>query len=134
MIHLIKINISRLFIFLSLIVFPLIIQAQVPDEVIQGLKSGNAKLLSEYFNQNIELVILDNENVYSRAQAQLIVTNFFAKYQPESFNVLYQGGKEDSRYVIGNLKTNGGVFRVYFFLKNTDGKAFIHHLRIEKQE
>jgi len=108
--------------------------AQVPDEIVQSLKTGNSKLLSDFFNQNVELVILDNDNVYSKAQAQQIVTNFFIKFQPESFSVLHQGGKDDARHVIGNLKTNGGVFRVYFFLKSTGGKAIIHQLRIEKQE
>lgn len=106
---------------------------QVPDDIVQSLKTGNSRMLSEFFNQNIELVILDNDNVYSKAQAQQIVTNFFVKYQPESFNVLHQGGKEDASHVIGNLKTSGGTFRVYFLLKTSGGKAIIHQLRIEKQ-
>ncbi len=109
-------------------------KAQVPDEIILSLKSGNAKVLSEYFNQNVELVVLDNENVYSKAQAQQIVNNFFSNYQPESFTVIHQGGKEGAKYVIGKLGTKGGKFRVYFLLKQKEGKEYIHQLRIEKQQ
>lgn len=134
MIYTIKNRLLKLVLFIASVLFAYGINAQVPDEIILCLKSGNARLLSEFFNQNVELVILDNDNVYSKAQAQQIVTNFFSKFQPESFNTLHQGGKEDAIYVIGNLKTNGGIFRVYFFLKIISGKAVIHQLRIEKQD
>jgi hypothetical protein len=109
-------------------------QAQIPNEIISSLKNGNAKVLSEFFNQNVELVILENDNVYSRAQAQQIVNNFFSDYSPKNFEVKHQGGKEGAKYVIGNLTTKKGVFRVYFLLKQSNGKDYIHQLRIEKQE
>jgi len=107
--------------------------AQIPDEIMLSLKSGNAKVLASYFNQNVELVILENDNVYSKAQAEQIVNNFFTKFQPEKFNIIHQGGKEGAQYVIGNLITKQDTFRVYFFLKKTSGKDIIHQLRIEKQ-
>ena len=108
--------------------------AQVPDEIFSCLKSGNAKTLSAYFNQNVELVVPENDNVYSKAQAQLIVNDFFNSYAPHAFSVIHQGGKEGAQYVIGNLATKKGSFRVYFLLKKSDGKDYIHQLRIEKQE
>ncbi len=108
-------------------------KSQIPDEIILSLKSGNSKVLSDYFNQNVELVVLDNDNVYSKAQAEQIVSNFFNSYKPESFSVIHQGGKEGAKYVIGNLSTNNGKFRVYFLLKQNGGKDYIHQLRIEKQ-
>lgn len=109
------------------------VNAQIPDDIILSLKSGNAKVLAGYFNQNVELVILENDNVYSKAQAEQIVTSFFVRYQPERFQVIHQGGKEGAQYVIGNLTTKQGVFRVYFLLKKSTGKDIIHQLRIEKQ-
>ena len=107
--------------------------AQVPDKIILSLQNGNSKVLAGYFNDNVELVVLDNDNVYSKAQAKQIVANFFNRFTPESFNIIHQGGKEGSKYVIGNLKTNNGNFRVYFLLKTNDGKDYIHQLRIEKK-
>jgi hypothetical protein len=108
--------------------------AQIPDDIILGLKTGNAKMLGSYFNQNVELVILENDNVYSKAQAEQIVTSFFARYQPERFSVIHQGGKEGAQYVIGTLVTKQGSFRVYFLLKKNTGKDIIHQFRIEKTE
>lgn len=109
-------------------------QAQIPEEIISSLKNGNAKVLSGYFNQNVELVVLESDNVYSKAQAQQIVHNFFSSYSPESFTVIHQGGREVAKSVIGNLRTKNGNFRVYFLLKKSEGKDYIHQLRIEKQE
>ena len=107
--------------------------AQIPDEIIVSFKTGNSKTLADYFNQNIELVVLEDDNVYSKAQAQQIVAKFFGNNKPESFTVIHQGGKEDAKYVIGNLKTNNGSFRIYFLLKTSEKKNYIHQLRIEKQ-
>ncbi|WP_423129346.1 DUF4783 domain-containing protein [Gaoshiqia sp. Z1-71] len=107
--------------------------AQIPDEIVSSLKTGNANALSAYFNQNIEMVVLDQDDVYSKAQAQQIVSNFFSNYKAQGFSVIHQGGKEGSKYAIGNLSTNKGTFRVYFLLKNDGGRAYIHQLRIEKQ-
>ena len=110
------------------------VAGQVPEQIILSLKSGNAKILSEFFNQNVELVVTDSDNVYSKAQAQQIVGNFFSIYTPVSFSIIHQGGKEGAKYVIGNMGTKSGIFRVYFLLKQSDGKDYIHQLRIEKQE
>jgi hypothetical protein len=109
-------------------------QAQIPDEIIQSLKTGNARSLSGYFNQNVELSVPGSDNVYSRAQAQIIVNEFFSTHTPQNFSVIHQGGKEGAQYVIGNLGTRKGSFRVYFLLKKNDGKDYIHQLKIDKQE
>jgi hypothetical protein len=120
--------------FAGIIISSLSVKGQVSDDIIVSLKSGNAKILSDYFNQNVELVVPDSDNVYSKAQAQQIVGNFFSSYTPVSFTVIHKGGKEGAKYVIGNLGTKEGNFRVYFLLKHKEGKDYIHQLRIEKQE
>ncbi len=107
--------------------------AQIPDEIIQSLKTGNEKTLAEYFNQNIELVVLDEDNVCSKAQAQQIVGKFFSNNSPEGFSINHQGGKEGAQYVIGTLLTSKGSFRIYFLLKKNEGREYIHQLRIEQQ-
>jgi len=105
----------------------------VPEEIITGLKTGNARLLASSFNQNVELVILNDDNVYSKAQAEQIVAGFFSQNQPERFTIIHQGGKEGAKYIIGQLFTKQGIFRVYFLLKKNEGKEIIHQLRIDKQ-
>lgn len=107
---------------------------QIPNEIISSLKTGNARVLASFFNQNVELVILNDDNVYSKAQAEQIVSGFFTQNQPEKFSIIHQGGKEGAKYVIGQLTTRQGLFRVSFLLKKTAEKEIIHQLRIDKQE
>lgn len=110
--------------------------AQVPNDIIKSFDTGNSKLLSGFFNQNVELVVLDNDNVYSKAQAEQIVASFFNSFPPvdkNAFTVIHNSGKEGAKSVIAKLQTTKGNFRVYFLLKKTDEKEYIHQLRIEKQ-
>lgn len=128
----IKKSLFTLFLISLFTIFSNQLKAQVPDGIIQSLKTGDSKALSEYFSQNVEMVVLENDNVYSKAQAQQILSKFFSNNTPESFNIIHQGGKGD-QYVIGNLVTSKGNFRVYFLLKKNNGKDYIHQLRIEEQ-
>lgn len=126
---------------LLLFVIPLIICAEngmsgvmnIPEDLKLAFKAGNAQALSKYFNINVELVIQDSEDVYSKAQAEQIVKQFFIKFPPNDFVIVHQGGKDDSKYGIGSLKTSKGNFRVYFLLKMKNGVPFIHQLRIEPE-
>lgn len=106
----------------------------VPDGISAAIKAGNSREFARFFNTNIELVLPNTEDVYSKTQAELILKDFFSKNAPSNFVILHQGGKETSRYAIGTLTTNTGVFRVYFLLKISGGEALIHQLRIEKEE
>lgn len=106
----------------------------IPEGIILAFKAGNAEELAKHFNANIELVILENEDVYSKTQAEQILRNFFTNHHPASFKIIFEGGKETSRYAIGNLSTSSGNFRVYFLIKNQDGTPLIHQLRIEVED
>lgn len=111
-------------------------EQKIPNDINMAFKTGNAKLLAGYFNQNVELVVLDNDNVYSKAQAQQIVNTFFSHFQPlesNAFSIIHSSGKGDAKSVISKLKTEKGDFRVYFLLKTNGSKEYIHQLRIEKQ-
>jgi hypothetical protein len=110
--------------------------AQIPDDIITSFNTGNSKLLSGFFNQNVELVVMDKDNVYSKAQAEQIVAAFFNNFKPaeeNAFSIIHDSGKQGAKSVIGKLKTNKGNFRVYFLLKKDGTTEYIHQLRIEKQ-
>jgi hypothetical protein len=105
----------------------------IPEVIISAIKTGNAKELAKYFNQNIELILFNEEDVYSKTQAELIIKDFFTKNTPTDFTVLHHGGKEGARYAIGSIKTANGNFRIYFLLKIKNEQPFIHQLKIEKE-
>ena len=117
----------------SLFVLTTVSFAQIPDEIVLSIQNGNDATLAGFFNENVELVVQTHDDVYSKAQAQQIVAEFFKTNKPKQFSIIHQGGKEGARYAIGSLITNTGTFRVYFLLKNKNNNSYIHQLRIEKQ-
>lgn len=119
--------------FIILILPSFAIGVKIPDQIILGLKSGDAKIIAGYFNENIELVILEKENICSKAQAEQILKDFFDKNRPSGFDLIHQGGEESASYAVGNYDSGENSFRVYLLLKKRGQKSLIHQLRIEKE-
>ena len=105
------------------------------DEIANAIRSGDSKQIAMYFSGSIDLTIMNQEDVYSKAQAELIVKDFLIKNTPKSFAILHKGSsKEGTLYAIGNLVTiNGKTFRTSFFVKMVSGKYAIQELRFEAQ-
>ena len=101
--------------------------SEVPSEIISALNQGNSGQLSGYLNANVELVIDNKNDVFSKQQAAGIIADFFRKNRVSSFQLLHKGNKEAASFVIGMLKTGTGSFRVYVLTRKNE----IQQLRIE---
>lgn len=108
--------------------------SDLPQGIINSLKTGNTETLSQYFNDSMELAMPSaQDNVYSKQQAKLIIKDFFTKHVPTNFTVLHKGGPAESQYVVGSLSTKNGTFRVTLLIKQRDEKSYIHLLRFEQE-
>jgi hypothetical protein len=104
------------------------------NAIATAIRSANAKDISKYFTDDVDMKIIDKEDVYSKAQAELILKNFFAKHPVKSFTVKHTSApnaKNGSQYVIGTLETANGKFRTYFLLKTSGTQQQIQQFRIE---
>ncbi len=118
-------------------VFPAALSGQtveIPESIVLSFRAGNAAELAKYFHDNVELIILEKEDVYSRSQAEQIIRKFFQDYTPDSFRIIFEGGKESSHYAIGSMSSSGSNYRIYILIKKQDGEPRIHQLRIEKED
>jgi hypothetical protein len=91
--------------------------SDVPEGLKLAFKSGSAKDIISYCNNSIELDILGNENICTKAQAEQIIKSFIEQHPVMNFTVLFEGGKETSQYAIGKLVTSKGTFRVNLLFK-----------------
>lgn len=109
--------------------------ADVFDDVVGALKAQNAKELTRYFNANIELTINDNEGVYSKQQAEIMLKSFLAQNPPKTITISHRGASgQGAKYAIAIYETTQGKFRVYVFMKdNGSGTSLVHEMRIEKE-
>ncbi|MCB0402006.1 MAG: DUF4783 domain-containing protein [Flavobacteriales bacterium] len=107
----------------------------ISGELTSAIKAGDANKISAFFGESVDLNIPENEGVYSKTQAKLILKTFFLKNQPSDFSVVHNGdSKNNSHYSIGNLKTNKGMYRVYILYKEQSGTTTVLELRIESDE
>ncbi|WP_212001351.1 DUF4783 domain-containing protein [Chitinophaga sp. HK235] len=102
------------------------------EDVVGAIKQGDVSGLSRYLDNNVEINIGGKANSYSKAQAEIILKDFFSKNQVKSFELVHQGG-ETSRFGIGNLTTSGGNYRLSFFLQKKGGSMVLNELRFESK-
>ena len=64
---------------------------EMNEDIASAFRSGEAKQVSKFFGTNIDLVLLDKEDVYSKSQAELILKEFFSKNKPKAFSIVHTG-------------------------------------------
>ena len=101
------------------------------DNVITALKSGNAQELSQYMDDNIEISLPDKSDSYSRAQAVMVLKDFFKNNAVTGFEVKFKGDNGGSQYCVGTLSTHSGSYRTTVFMKTKDGKQLVKEIRFQ---
>lgn len=113
--------------------FTLVLWADIFDDVANALKTGNAKEVANFFNNNVALTILNDEGIYSKQQAEVMMRNFFAQRPSKNVTIQHRGASaQGARYAVAIYESNDGKYRVYIFMKNAGNGMLIHELRIEK--
>ena len=125
----------RKIIFLSTVVIAFVLAAFKPiaglDDVINALKAGNAQELAKYIDDNIEISLPDKSDNYSRAQAVMVLKDFFNNNGVTGFDVQFKGENGSGQYCIGNLKTKSGLYRTTVFMKSKEGTQVIKEIRFK---
>ena len=106
--------------------------SEIPSGIITALNDGNAAGLTAYMNNNIELVVANKNDIYSRQQAGGILSEFFSKNKVAGFQTLHRGNKESACFLIGTLKTSTGNYRVHVLTRKAGNSTVIQQLRIEQ--
>ncbi|MES2653693.1 MAG: DUF4783 domain-containing protein [Bacteroidota bacterium] len=110
-------------------------QADIVDNLAVHLKNGNSKEIAKNFASSVELLIIDQEDVYSKAQAEQILKDFFVKNQPAKTTIIHRlNSNPNYRYGIFSLQTKSLKYRVTITLmyQKTANAFLITELRIEK--
>lgn len=127
-----KKQLSLLFLFLTLLFTS---YSQESKQFTAAIGNGDAKSLAQHFDSNIELSIVNEDGLYTKKQAELILQRFFEKHPVISFETKHEGGDlKRSKFLIGELKTNNHLYRCHLLFKKVDEKIQIIELRLELEE
>ena len=112
-----------------------ILQGDIIDTLAGHFKTGSSKEIAVNFSSSVDLIIIDEEDVYSKAQAEQILRSFFSKYPPNKSTVIHRlNNHPNYRYGAISLATKNGTFRVSITMKKTGNAFFITELRIEAEK
>jgi len=127
---------------MKLLYFPLLLLYLMPstaadpiDKVAALIRQGDTKELSKLFAATVEITILEEENVYSKTQAELILDKFFSENKPASVKILHKVNTNPN-YLFGvlTLTAGNGTYRVTYTLKKGDSGLTLIELRIEAEK
>jgi len=104
----------------------------VIDDIASCVRGGNTKELSKYFSSTVSMTLLNDEGIYSRVQAEIILRDFFSKNAPTGVKIAHRlDSNPNFRYVVLNLETARDTFRVSYKLTNNDNTFQVTEFRIE---
>jgi len=102
------------------------------DAVVAALSKGDAKAVGSFFDQTVELVLPQVDDILPKAAAEKKLAAFFTAHSIKSFARVHGGTSsgEDGAYVIGTLTCEKASFRVYIYARGA-GSPIVQELRIE---
>ena len=65
--------------FLLLSISCIAASADIYDELADAIRAGDAHHIAGYFDAKVNLALSNQEDVYSKAQAELLIKDFFSK-------------------------------------------------------
>jgi hypothetical protein len=101
------------------------------DDVINALRAGNASEMAKYIDENVELSLPDKSDSYSKAQAIMILKDFFANNAVTGFEAKHKGDNGGNQFCIGTLKTRSGNYRTTVFMKTKNGRQSVKEIRFQ---
>lgn len=104
----------------------------VIDDISLCLRNANTKELSKHFSSTVSLSLLNDEGVYSKVQAEIILRDFFNRNQPTEVNISQRlDSNPDFRYIVLSMSTSKQSYRISYKLVSESNTFKITELRIE---
>lgn|GEM_PF-674200 len=133
MIHMKK----NLLIFL-LTVSSLAVQAQFAKnpmkEVVSSFKLNHLQDISRYMDDYISVTLNNNQSLYSKNQAEIIIKDFFDKNAASEFSVINDGSEEkNTKFALLSFESNREKYSLYILLKEKDNSYIIQEIRINPE-
>ena len=102
------------------------------DAVVKAFKSANTEEISQYFDDYIDLKLLDKEEVKNmgRNQATLALKMFFDENRINGFEKGSNREIGSTLYITGKLTSSGKPYNMTVMLKAKGGKHQIITIRI----
>jgi Domain of unknown function (DUF4783) len=101
------------------------------DAVVTAIRSGNVSQLSPFFDVRVDISLPDKTDTYSKAQAEMVIGDFFNNNEVQNFKITQQGESAGTFFCAGILQTRGGNYRTTLFFKHKGDRNFLQEIRFQ---
>ncbi len=109
-------------------------QDRVLEDISTAMKAGSSKELIKFCNSNLEIKLDGKTSNYSKAQAEVILKDFFLKNPAKGFQYIHQGtSPEGMKYTIGSYQVDNGKYRVVMLIKKVNADFKIDTINFTKE-
>src|SRR6186997_2080787 len=99
-----------------------------------AIKASNAKEVIKCFNTAVDMNLAGEISMYSKAQAEFVLRDFFKKYPATEFRIQHTGSSKGGlQFAIGEYLSNNEVFDVLIRVKDVSGTYLIHEINFVKK-
>jgi hypothetical protein len=104
------------------------------DNVKAAMKAGSAKELAKFLHESVDLNLDNNQNTYSKTQAEFVLRDFFKANPVSDFTILHKGSSKSGQpYAIGQYKSGADKYRVFMKFKMAGSQQLIHEISFSKE-
>lgn len=128
----IEIQVMKNFLPLVLVTLSFLVTSFKPiysiEEVVTAMRTGDANQLSKYFDDRIDIQLPTKSENYSRAQAEMILRDFFSSNAVKNFQVKHTGENNGAQFCIGLLQTKNGNYRTKLYMKQKGERQVLQEI------
>lgn len=99
------------------------------DEVVSAIRTGNSVELAKYFDNRVDIALPDKSDTYSKAQAEMIVRDFFSSKGVTGFEIKHKGENGGAQFCVGILKTRNAEYRTHLFMRQRGERQLLQEIR-----
>lgn len=104
----------------------------VIDDISTCLRNANTKELSKYFSSTVSMALINDEGVYSKVQAEIILREFFNRNQPTDISIIQRlDSNPNFRFIVIQMATSRRNYRISYKLVSESNSFKINELRID---
>ncbi|RFM25897.1 DUF4783 domain-containing protein [Deminuibacter soli] len=102
------------------------------DSIVSALKQGNAEMLSQYFDNILDIKLPEKDEIKNvgKNQAGITLRNFFEENHVKSFEPTSQREMSGTMYIAGKLQCAYKAYNVTMMMKAKGDKMSIITIRI----
>ena len=129
-------SLSRVLIIFIILLSPFLtfakMQGDIDNLLLEAFKSNNSKAIADFFGQNISLSIKNDSGYYSKFQAEVILADYFRSNKTTEIKQVQRTNRSNNNfYIVYQLKSPNGTYRVFAKFNQQNGVPTILELRIE---